>query len=221
MGVRLKAHSKKPPTKGTADVDILIGMDYYWSVLDLNHNRKLPSGLVQSQTKLGPVLSGPNTAVTQVTTDPIRQHESERETDDIVRKLFALDSAELDDDRDTVNTEIIQQYYDTVKAIKGMIHVQFPWEPNHPFLPDNKPLALHRLESQYRKLHANPKLWSEYCRAFDQQLEAGIIEEVTKDLPSGTPVYSASGCRQGRQQHYEGTHRVGRFEPHERFPQSQ
>ncbi|VDP16246.1 unnamed protein product [Heligmosomoides polygyrus] len=84
--------------------------------------------------KLGPVLSGPNTAVTQVTTDPIRQHDSERETDDIVRKLFTLDSAELDDDRDTVNTEIIQQYYDTVKVIKGMMHVQFPWKPNHPFL---------------------------------------------------------------------------------------
>ncbi|KAK6030985.1 zinc knuckle [Ostertagia ostertagi] len=40
------------------EVDVLIGMDYYWDVVHFNSSRQLPSGLVESETTLGPVLSG-------------------------------------------------------------------------------------------------------------------------------------------------------------------
>ncbi|VDP10402.1 unnamed protein product, partial [Heligmosomoides polygyrus] len=173
----------KPSTGDTADVDILIGMDYYWSVIDLNHNQKLPSGLVKSYTKLGPILSGPNAPFPQINSTLVEQKESSSETDSMVRRLLALDSADADEDRDTTDSEIIQQYKDTVQMRKGIIHVKFPWKANHPPLPDNKALAMRRLESQYRKLHVNPKIWSEYCNTFEQQLKAGIIEDITGEPP--------------------------------------
>ncbi|VDO87407.1 unnamed protein product [Heligmosomoides polygyrus] len=159
----VKTTPRKPSTGDTADVDILIGMDYYWSVIDLNHNQKLPSGLVKSHTKLGPILSGPNAPFPQINSTVVEQKESKSDTDSMVRRLLALDSADADEDRDTTDSEIIQQYNDTVQMIKGIIHVKFPWKASHPHLPDNKALAMRRLESQYRKLHVNPKMWSEYC----------------------------------------------------------
>ncbi|CAJ0600915.1 unnamed protein product [Cylicocyclus nassatus] len=40
------------------EVDVLVGMDNYWRVVDLHTNERLPSGLVLSYTRFGPVLSG-------------------------------------------------------------------------------------------------------------------------------------------------------------------
>ncbi|VDO47583.1 unnamed protein product, partial [Heligmosomoides polygyrus] len=105
----------KSSTGDTADVDILIGMDYYWSVIDLNHNQKLPSGLVKSYTKLGPILSGPNAPFPQINSTLVEQKESSSDTDSMVRRLLALDSADANEDRDTTDSEIIQQYKDTVQ----------------------------------------------------------------------------------------------------------
>ncbi|VDP54864.1 unnamed protein product, partial [Heligmosomoides polygyrus] len=137
------------PPKGSSEIDILIGMDYYWSVINLNHNEKLPSGLVQSQTKLGPIISGPSIpSFYRVLTTSVEFENPDKTVDAMVRRLCALDSENMEEDRDINQLEIIQQYYDTVQVINGLIHVQFPWKVKYPHLPDNKALALRRLESQ-------------------------------------------------------------------------
>ncbi|KAK5971157.1 Zinc knuckle [Trichostrongylus colubriformis] len=40
-------------SRGLKEVDILIGMDYYWNVIDFNSNQQLPSGLKQHGQRFG------------------------------------------------------------------------------------------------------------------------------------------------------------------------
>ncbi|KAL6739746.1 hypothetical protein Aduo_013165 [Ancylostoma duodenale] len=178
-----------------SDVDVLIGIDYYWDVVDLNRNQQLPSGFVLSYTKFGPVLSGLRTSSSSYVNTATSfkpsavENEEHKETDEIVRRLFGLESAGLTDDPSESDESVIQQYYSTVKIIDGLIHVKFPWKSNHPFLPDNEGLTLRRLESQYAKLHTDQMGWSDYCQTFDQQLKSRIIEEVDEQQPQGPHVY--------------------------------
>ncbi|VDP16081.1 unnamed protein product [Heligmosomoides polygyrus] len=116
MSVKTTPQHQKRPRTGSVNVDVLIGMDYYWSVVDLNRNRQLPSGLVKSYTKLGPLLSGPNAPFPRVLSTSVDQKAISADTDSVVRRLLALDSEGLDEDRDTADSEIIQQYYNTVQV---------------------------------------------------------------------------------------------------------
>ncbi|KAL6726666.1 hypothetical protein Aduo_008612 [Ancylostoma duodenale] len=117
-----------------SDVDVLIGIDYYWDVVDLNRNQQLPSGFVLSYTKFGPVLSGLRTSTssyvnTATSFKPsVVENEEHKETDEIVRRLFGLESAGLTEDPSESDESVIQQYYNTVKIIDGLIHVKFPWK---------------------------------------------------------------------------------------------
>ncbi|VDP51715.1 unnamed protein product [Heligmosomoides polygyrus] len=163
----IEATEKKPkqintqevPAKESSEIDILIGMDHYWSVISLNNNEKLPSGLVQSQTKLGPILSGfTNPSSQRVFTTSVEFEDNDESMDTMVRRLCALDSADMEEDHEADASEIIQQYYNTVRVINGLIHVRFPWKVKYPHLPDNKALALRRLESQYDKFRTDNKV---------------------------------------------------------------
>ncbi|KIH47507.1 Pao retrotransposon peptidase [Ancylostoma duodenale] len=182
------------PSK-VVNVDILIGIDYYWEVVILNSSQQLPCELVLSDTRFGPVLSGLqqelhfNYSVTQSSTNDGDVGDTTNKMDHIIRRFLESESVGTAEESDANNTEIMQQYYHTVKIIDGVIHVRFPWKTNHPHLPDNKALAMRRLENQYAKLHNDPQAWSDYCETFEQQLKSGIIEDVKESLPSGKIIY--------------------------------
>ncbi|KAK5984284.1 Integrase catalytic domain-containing protein [Trichostrongylus colubriformis] len=185
------AHTKR--TKKRVEIDILIGMDYYWDVVDFKSNRRLPSGLVVSQTRLGPVLSGyPSTPTSAIHSSLVSSKENQelnKKTEGMIRHIFGLEMIGTKEDDDDADTNIIKLYRDTVKVINGLIHVKFPWKENHPPLADNKPLALRRLENQYEKLRHNPSIWAEYCKTFELQLSSGIIEDVDHQAALGEHVY--------------------------------
>lgn len=127
------------PAKESSEIDILIGMDHYWNVTTLNNNEKLPSGLVQSQTKLGPILSGSTNPCSQrVFTTSVEFEDNDASMDTMVHRLCALDSADMEEDHGTDASEIIQQYYNTVRVINGLIHVRSPWKIKYPHLPDDR-----------------------------------------------------------------------------------
>ncbi|EYB84716.1 hypothetical protein Y032_0311g2141 [Ancylostoma ceylanicum] len=180
------------PSDGRVQVDVLIGIDYYWRIVDLHKNEQLPSGLILSHTRFGPVISGltnpesTDVASVALSSNTIMDVDSVG-TDELVRRLFGLDTVGLQDPAGaSVDAQVIEQFYRTVRVINGSIYVKFPWKSDHPPLADNKALALRRLENQYDKLHATPSAWKEYCQTFDQQLQSGIIEDVT-DIPATGP----------------------------------
>ncbi|KHJ78936.1 zinc knuckle, partial [Oesophagostomum dentatum] len=181
-----------------ADVDVLIGIDHYWNIVNKDNNEQLPSGYVLSYTRFGPVISGlpadasaySSNVNSAMASKKTKGNETEPgKTDEIVRKLFGLESVGMEEELNDMDKNVIEQYYSSVRVIDGCIHVKFPWKSGHPFLHDNKALAMRRLESQYAKLHSDQKGWSEYCQTFEQQLASGIIEDVTDIPPTGLNVY--------------------------------
>uniref|UniRef100_A0A183GSM3 Integrase catalytic domain-containing protein n=1 Tax=Heligmosomoides polygyrus TaxID=6339 RepID=A0A183GSM3_HELPZ len=118
MSVKTTAQHQKHPRTGSINVDVLVGMDYYWSVVHLNRSRQLSSGLVKSYTKLGSLLSGSNAPFPRVLSTSVDQKAINADTDSVVRRLLALDSEGLDEDRDTADSEVIQQYYNKVQVIQ-------------------------------------------------------------------------------------------------------
>ncbi|CAJ0597713.1 unnamed protein product [Cylicocyclus nassatus] len=170
------------------EVDVLTGIDNYWRVVDLHRNEKLPSGLILSHTRFGPVLSGLSyPVVSEITSSATTLlNDDAPGTEQLLRSLLGLDTLGLDDSDVSPDADVIRQFYDSVRIIDGSIYVAFPWKSQHPPLADNKALAFRRLESQYERLHAVPSAWSEYCHTFDRQLRSGVIEDVT-DLPPTSP----------------------------------
>ncbi|CAJ0591480.1 unnamed protein product [Cylicocyclus nassatus] len=81
------------------EVDVLIGIDNYWRVVDLHRNEKLPSGLILSHTRFGPVLSGLSyPVVSEITSSATTLlNDDAPGTEQLLRNLLGLDTLGLDD----------------------------------------------------------------------------------------------------------------------------
>ncbi|XGW34082.1 hypothetical protein V3C99_018114 [Haemonchus contortus] len=113
------------------EVDVLIGMDYYWDVVDFNSSRQIPSGLVESRTKLGPVSPGSQTSTTLTestaeTNSAEEFCESVDEIDRMIQHLLGLEPLEMKEEADETNASIIQHYYNAVQIEDGFIYAQVP-----------------------------------------------------------------------------------------------
>ncbi|CAJ0602100.1 unnamed protein product [Cylicocyclus nassatus] len=107
------------------EVDVLIGIDNYWHIVDLHKNERLPSGLTLSQTRFGPVLSGlkcPATSNTLATISTLFADDEPR-NEQLLRSLLGLDLLGLDEKEDAEDAKVVQQFYDT--DICGF-HAQVP-----------------------------------------------------------------------------------------------
>ncbi|CAJ0593915.1 unnamed protein product [Cylicocyclus nassatus] len=110
------------------DVDVLIGIDNYWRVVDLHRNERLPSGLILSHTRFGPVLSGIQHPVVSnsLSTAHTSSDEDEPENERLERSLFGLDTLGMDEGEDVDDAEVIRQFYNKVAIVDGSIYVSFP-----------------------------------------------------------------------------------------------
>ncbi|KAL6743080.1 hypothetical protein Aduo_016164 [Ancylostoma duodenale] len=174
-----------------ASIDILLGIDYYWHIVNQTDTKVLPSGLNLMTTRLGPVTSG-ITRLVNITKKP--SHIEEKTTGQLLSKLWDLETVGIHDDPSPSSEtregkDIIEHFYRTVVVAEGYIYVQFPWKANHQNLPDNKALARRRLENQYVRYKDQPEIWKAYCDTIEQQLKTGIIEEVDEHKFDGDHVY--------------------------------
>ncbi|KAL6742844.1 hypothetical protein Aduo_015948 [Ancylostoma duodenale] len=171
--------------------EILLGIDYFWDVVSREPSKVLPSGMVLTHTRFGPIISGTEFFHTShVLTDPPDLDDDHHD----VSKLWELDAIGITDNPDPVRDEeeserVIKQFFDTVRELDGMLFVQFPWKVKHPRLADNKQLAFKHLQSQYKSLQNKPELWASYAKTFEDQIAAGIIEEVEEDVFDDPRVY--------------------------------
>ncbi|CAJ0594773.1 unnamed protein product [Cylicocyclus nassatus] len=102
------------------EVDVLIGIDNYWRVVDLHRNEKLPSGLILSHTRFGPVLSGLSYPVVSeiASSATTLLNDDAPGTEQLLRSLLGLDTLGLDDS-DATDADVIRQFYDSVRIIDG------------------------------------------------------------------------------------------------------
>ena len=169
----------------TLEVDVLIGSDFYWSLVT-GRVRRGRSGPMAIHTKVGWILSGPidrqevsvNLTLTATHALRIDTHPVERNLDDQLRRFWELESLGIAKDEPSVYDKFVQQ----ISFDGERYQVSLPWRENTPPLPDTFELCRRRLDSLLRRLKQNPPLLAEYNSVIRDQLRQGIIEVV--DDPS-------------------------------------
>ena len=162
-------------------VDILIGADHYWDVVE-NKIVKGP-GPTAAKSKIGYLLSGPlskcnhpenlNASILHVMT------EHQQENFDLER-FWRIESVGVlpNSPRDTF--DFLQHYQDTSIMLEdGRYSAKLPWQPEHPPLPSNAEITEQRTRSMVRRLTADPEKLRMYNDIIQEQQSRGFIEKVT------------------------------------------
>ena len=165
----------------TLEVDMLIGSDFYWSLVT-GEVRRGSSGPTAIQTRVGWILSGPvcrpgvsvNLTLTATHALRIDTHPVEHNLDDQLRRFWELESLGVMKDEPSVYDKFVQQ----ISFDGQRYQVGLPWKENTPPLPDNFELCRRRLDSLLKRLKQNPTLLAEYDSVIRDQLRRGIVKVV-------------------------------------------
>ena len=174
-------------TSSILDVDILIGLDFYWSFLTGGSIRGEIGGPIALESRLGWILSGEiqNCKETTSTSTNFAQTHvlrvEEHRLEEQVSRFWDLESIGIDQQREN---SVYQQFQEEIEFKDGRYEVKLPWKQEHPLLPDNYSLCQKRLQGLARKLHTNEDFMKEYDAIIKGQEELGIIEKVAENQES-------------------------------------
>ncbi|XP_068738177.1 uncharacterized protein [Montipora capricornis] len=178
---------------GVLAVSILVGADYYWSLVEGTLVRGAPREPVALATKLGFVLSGPTmvmcdnvhaNTVNLTATHVLKVESSVINHDDLaaeLKKFWDYESFGIHDD----NATLYDKFVNEVEFVEGRYQVRLPFKEDHDLLPDNFALCKSRLVSLLRRLSVKPDVSRQYNDVILDQLKQGIIECVDQGTTNG------------------------------------
>ncbi|XP_068723841.1 uncharacterized protein [Montipora capricornis] len=178
---------------GVLAVSILVGADYYWSLMEGTLVRGAPWEPVALATKLGFVLSGPTmvmcdnvhaNTVNLTATHVLKVESSVINHDDLaaeLKKFWDYESFGIHDD----NATLYDKFVNEVEFVEGRYQVRLPFKEDHDLLPDNFALCKSRLVSLLRRLSVKPDVSRQYNDVIREQLKQGIIEPVDQGTTNG------------------------------------
>ena len=73
-------------------------------------------------------------------------------------------------------------YEESARLVDGHYQIAIPWKCHPPDLPNNKPLAEHRLNLLRKKLLKDPELYSRYSAFMTDLLDNGYAKKVLENL---------------------------------------
>ena len=171
------------------EVDCLVGSDCLWSFQAGEVIRGGPKEPVAVKTSLGWVLSGPlkgktldsNTVCSvHICVDSKFSNQTEKqELEMLMHNLWDLDSIGIRES-DKVHESVL----DAITFTGNRYSVGLPWKIGHKPLPSNYNVSLLRLKSQVKKLRHNPDILEKYDAIISEQVQDGIIEQVSGMEPA-------------------------------------
>lgn len=171
-------------------VDILLGNDYYFSLIN-GEKIQISDNLYLVNSIFGWMWSGrrPNTNVNdrdQLSVVTYFQSSIECSSfcepdlplkSDNIKRLWDLESIGITDSpKAERDDEAVKQFNETIKFFDNRYHVKWPWIEYPPLLPSNFGLSLGRLKTLLRRLDDDTVL--SYDNIIREQLNKNIIEEV-------------------------------------------
>ncbi|EPB66843.1 integrase core domain protein [Ancylostoma ceylanicum] len=181
LSLPMKNHALQPR--------ILLGCDYLWNFMAPMGRMVLPSGLMLIPTKFGYVISGQQNMTTTKKTSVLTIQGSIQEKD-IWDSYWSLESSGTEEytgsqrnELHIINDRVLEHFKSTIQKREDGYYVRLPWKDEHPALPDNKIIALKRLQKVLELYAHKPETLKQYDSIFREQLENGIIEEVSPDDP--------------------------------------
>ena len=193
-----------PGDSETDSIDLLIGSDYFWTIVGLE-KLTLPSGLHLESSKIGYILTGKYMdagndksssqqqvsscfVMTQVNcTVPEMNLLSSSDTsvtkNPNIEDFWSLETIGITDSLDvTDDDKALEQFNELIYYRDGMYQVAWPWKSQNPDLPVNLDIVIGRMRSLARRLQGNPNLLKKYDDIIQGQFEKGIIEKVTENM---------------------------------------
>ena len=171
-------------TSAEFEITLLIGADFYWSIVQDQIIRG--DGPTAVWSKLGYLLSAPITSsettrdlqVLHTTIHPIEDNFS-------TSQFWDVESAGTLPKPLPVNSPFSTYLKSSIsRTPDGSIVAEFPWKDDHPPLPSNRKVCEGLVRSLARKLSHTPELMSLYGDIIADQLKRGFIEQVkSSDIP--------------------------------------
>ncbi|XP_053390231.1 uncharacterized protein LOC128553139 [Mercenaria mercenaria] len=165
----------------TFEVQLLIGADYYWRIVEDKIIRG--PGPTAVASKAGYLLSGPvpfhassSRATTSLTLNVITQ--SPKDID--LQKFLKLESLGIQQSEDEIpERSYMTEYQDTSITFTGDKYVaKLPMKLDHPALPTNYGIVKRRTETLVSRLRQDPVTLKHYGDIIRDQESRGFIEEV-------------------------------------------
>ena len=165
------------------EIDILIGSDYYWTVVNGEIQRGTENGLVAISSKLGWIFSGPidegleTITVANLVTHVMKVEIESNDDNEISKKIdkfWELDSMGVMPNE----SSIYEKFVEKIEMRDDRYQVKLPFKEKHSFIEDNYTLNLNRLMKLKSKLSCQPEILNEYNDVITNQLQLGIIERI-------------------------------------------
>ena len=188
-----------PSNSEPSNADLLIGSDYFWSILG-TEKVILPSGLYLISSKIGYILTGKYSdpdhmsckshistcfVMTQVnhTLSEVSLFSS---SDDTITKspniedFWRLETIGIGDSLDQLDDDrALEQFNSSVCFENSRYYIKWPWKYDSFDLPENLDIAIGRIKSLARRFNRDKSLLMKYDEVISSQITQGIIEKVT------------------------------------------
>ena len=185
----LKLDLADPPSSAPEGIDVLIGSDYYWTIVGEEVIRT-DGGPTVVKSKLGWLLSGPlatsdpsGTTITHLALCKFPGTVRTPDTDeygltDILKSFWEIESMGIKEGPNDSETNP-ELFLTNVKFAHGRYEVGLPWLRERSEVTDHYNLCFNRLKCLQRRLIKEPDMLMEYQRLINDQLSCGIIEGVS------------------------------------------
>ncbi|KAL9985156.1 hypothetical protein ACROYT_G007526 [Oculina patagonica] len=180
------------------EIDVLIGLDFYYSFVTRDIVRGGSSEPVAVRTTLGWVFCGPTGGHDQECTVSMNvQISVEEQLNETLQKFWDLESIGVRPAESSISTThaedvVLKKFKETLTYNDGRYEVSLPWKEDRVSLKDNYQQAERRLYNLEKKLLHEPMKAVSYRKAINKYVENGVAEEVPCDeiTPTeGRPVF--------------------------------
>ncbi|XP_037293643.1 uncharacterized protein LOC119189067 [Manduca sexta] len=164
----------------SSKIDILIGADRFWDLLD-EGRFKLPCGPYLQNSKLGWLLSGPidskflrsNHVVCNIS----------QTLDNQLRKFWELEEIQFNDDNLTEDERQCEENFmrTTKRDVDGRFSVRMPLKESPDVLGDSFEMARSRFLALERKLNRMPHFKQMYCEFMREYIRLGHMKRIQKE----------------------------------------
>ena len=175
----------------TFRIELLIGADQYWNIVEDEVIRG--EGPTAVKSKVGYLLSGPvngershsNASVMKV----LVSHKTEEVDIEKFWKIETTGTEKLDKEMPYQQEFHLEYEKSSIRYHDNRYYVKLPWKEDHPTLPLNQNNAYRRTIGVIRRLEKEPEMLKAYGEVIAEQERRGFIERVDSELPNDKKVH--------------------------------
>ena len=161
------------------NIDLLIGEDFYWDIVDGSVKRGNGVAPVALGSKLGWLLSGPVTkhnpsSLTTHVENNVLHIKTTKFEERKIDNFWKLDLLGIQEKELSVCEKVMED----IKFENNRYVVKLPFKENIPFVSDNYDVSLNRLSNLKNRLSKSIDTLVKYDKVITNQLEHGVIEKV-------------------------------------------